>query len=145
MDAIDFHERLSELVNVLDERESQPDRPFWFVGDDADQSELYCYDCVMLEKPNGEYGEDYDGGFCCEEDGCEVCGSCSKLLQYTLTNYGVAQELAHFVEYGFDWDSPDECYALARVAHGIYEDSEQSRQLYEVLITGRGYTELATA
>ena len=79
--------------------------------------------------PEGKGGEHFGGGYCMEEDSCEHCEKCGKLLDYTLTDYGVSSELEHFAEeagdYSFDWNEPQECYEMARVAHGLWTDEQK--------------------
>lgn len=75
---------------------------------DADQGPNYCHEHAVAEvqklnaaNPDHEYHT--AGGMGGHEDDtpvtCEVCG---KLLHYSLSRYGVRQELEHFDLYGFD-------------------------------------------
>lgn len=142
MDEIDRHEFLSEAIALLDERETQAEPHYWIVdGDDSDEYEDYCFDCVVKVMPQiwAEPHEHYRYGHWDESDCCVLCEECGKLLKYTLTDYGVANELEHFVEYGFDWNNPNECAELARVAHGIYKNEEQWAKLFEVVTKGENF------
>ena len=141
--SIDQDEFLSHAIRLLDEREASPEGAYWFCGDNADEGLSYCYGCIKSINPDAKIGDDFMGGGCYEEDGSEGCERCEKRLLYTLTDYGVASELAHFVENGFDWNDSNQCYELARVAHGIFRNDEQSLALLQVLKTGKNFpTEL---
>lgn len=134
-----LYELLEQEIRLLDARESDPERPFWFIdyGDNGvDESITYCYDCLHEIKPDANIGEDFIGGGYSEHDSPERCSHCGKILQYVLTDYGVQQELIGFYEYGFDWSDPDECFELARVAHGIFKNETQSETLLKILRAG---------
>lgn len=126
------------LVKVLDNREAEVLGCYWLIGGKDDQGESYCLDCIRELKPNAEYGEDYEGGMIWgESDSCEHCEECGKLLCYTLTDYGVRNELDHFVDTGLDWRSHEECFELARIAHGIVSTDEDLKgQLFDVMLEG---------
>lgn len=128
-DEIDIHEAVSVIQYRLDERASTPERPYWLI---KDHGETYCLDCIKAMKPKAKYGTFYDGGFSSESDHAEHCEGCGKLLEYTLTDYGVEQELAHFEEMGFFWNVKDECYELARIAYGV-STHEQRKRLLQVV------------
>lgn len=144
-------EYLQSLIGLLDKRESDPQHPYWFHelpdGSEADEGISYCLDC--LKKYFGatfdyseHIGEYFGGGYpgYGESDGCESCDDCGKLLSYTLTDYGIASELAHYSEYQcFDWNDADSCFILARIAHGIFENHEQERVLLGVLMAGKNF------
>lgn len=126
--SVEQDERLSKIKSWLSKNESNPLYPYWFVGEVGIGDEKYdggfsfCRDCILALLPNMDLGEDYDGGFLCESDGCEHCEKCGKLLQYTLTDYGVDGELNHFVESPPSKDellNGDTCYELGRIAYGI--------------------------
>lgn len=134
--SIDQYELLSEAIRSLEEREASLEGVYWLCGDSDDEGLSYCYECVISINPNAKIGDDFMGGGCYESDSSEGCELCGKRLQYTLTDYGVASELAHFVENGFDWSDPIECYELARIANGIFKDDDQFLALLEVFITG---------
>lgn len=128
--SIEEHERFDEIVSLLDEREGDLKPHYWFCNDTTgrEESEDYCYDCLKKEMPEAERGEHFMGGGCYEGDGCAVCEKCRELLQYTLTDWGVSNELSHFIENPpdkADLLNPVVCYELARIAHGI-SDKEQA-------------------
>lgn len=138
MNAIDRHEFISHATRILDQRESSLEGVYWFCGEDDDEGLSYCYDCIKLLKPDAVIGDDFMGGANNNEsDGCETCEHCGKLLGYTLTSYGVATELEHFYSNGFDWNNSNHCYELARVAHGIFQNNEQSRKLFQIVKKGK--------
>lgn len=124
MDEIELHERLSEIKHYLGSRAASPERPYW----GFEESELHCWDCVKTVFSD-QYGETggWDGGFACEEDGCCRCEKCGKLLQYSLTDYGVESELAHFEEYPPNDLSDDMCYELERIAYGVWGNEQTQR------------------
>jgi hypothetical protein len=131
MITIEQHERLDQLTHLLDERKSSPEPPHWLINHpEYDQGSSFCWSCVKELISNPVAGDNWDGGFCCEEDECEHCEKCGKLLEYTLTDYGVDEELEHFTEYPPEnLDDADECYHLARIAHGVYTDDQKLKFL----------------
>ena len=89
--------------------------PHWLGGDDADQGESYCFDCANKKVVGGE-AEFVDGGWMQDNDGCCHCEDCGRLLDYTLTDYGVKEELSHFKSDRMRRKlSPELAYHLARV------------------------------
>jgi hypothetical protein len=99
-------ELLAELIEPLAAR-AKPKAPYWRRdgGDD-----VACYSCAKKKK----WGADnLDGGWTNEEDGAHWC-ECGKLLDFTLTDYGVETEFAGFEEAGPPM-TPDEAYVLCRV------------------------------
>lgn len=69
--------------------------PHWLGGDGADQGPSYCRECAQAHVDNGD-AEFIDGGYQQDNDGCCHCEDCGRLLDYTLTDYGVEEELEHF-------------------------------------------------
>jgi len=140
--SVNQYERLHELIRLLDERQAEPKNMHWFYNDanlgiEVDEAESYCWDCIHALYPDAKIGEHFGGGNVpSEEDDRASCERCGVLLGYTLTDDGVASELESFVETGLDWSSADECYELACVAHGIFENDEQSLKLLKVLEEG---------
>jgi hypothetical protein len=121
---IDEYERFDEILSMLDKKASFPERPFWLLGHAGEYADrdAMCFDCIKELLPNREYGENYDGGFACEEDDAQHCERCGKLLEYTLTDYGVDYEIEGFLESLADAEdlaNLDTCYELARIAWGI--------------------------
>lgn len=132
MDTIDIYEFNSQAIRLLDQREAELEMPFWFT---EDEGPTYCEDCIKVIMPDAEWIEDYAGGYCGESDSPEICERCGKLMQYTLTDYGVEQELYHFEDGKLDWDRPEDCYELARVAHGILKDDiMMHKRLYDIFM-----------
>lgn len=71
----------------------QPEYPCWMANGDAGPS--YCFACAT--KKAAETGDEVDGGYRrYENDGCCHCDICGVLLDYTLTEYGVSEELDHY-------------------------------------------------
>ncbi len=130
-----IYDWLEGAVQLLDQREAFPGWEHWFI----DKSETYCEDCIKGYQPGTWVaGEHYVYGYPEQEhDGSTRCKACGALVRYTLTSEGVDYELEHFAEGGvFDWDSPTQCYELARIAHGLFEDDEQSLTLCRALKNG---------
>ncbi len=88
---------VDELVSRLDvlARQIEVPYPHWLGGDGADQGPSYCHDCAQIQVKAGN-AEFIDGGWPQENDGCCHCEGCGRLLDYTLTDYGVEEELSHF-------------------------------------------------
>jgi len=134
MDEIDIHEFLYHALCELDKRASVPEEPYWFIDHPIyDEGFSFCRDCIKLLSPNGLIGEDFGGGYCCESDGVEFCESCGKPLNYTLTGYGVTNELGHFLESGIDWNKPTECFELSSVIHGMVDGDPQRLEVFELI------------
>ncbi len=69
--------------------------PHWLGGDEADQGPSYCAECAHEQVVAGN-AEFVDGGWPQDNDGCCHCEDCGRLLDYTLTDYGVQEEMEHF-------------------------------------------------
>lgn len=69
--------------------------PHWLGGQDADQGPSYCWECATKAVSDGRCAF-VDGGWPQDSDGCCLCEDCGKLLDYTLTDYGLGEELSHF-------------------------------------------------
>ena len=113
-------------------RMSNPPMEHWFCGDDDDEGESYCLDCIMAIRPTAEPGEDYLGAYPPgESDSVAICERCGALLQYTLTDYGLQEELAHFSETDsqWDWDNPDQCYEVQELCGSVYTDKQRVQLL----------------
>jgi hypothetical protein len=121
---IEEDERFDEIRAMMEKNSSSPERPFWLLGHAGEYADrdAMCIGCIKELLPNREYGDNYDGGFACEEDDAQHCQRCGKLLEYTLTNEGVDYEMEGFAECPPDAEDladPDTCYELARIAWGI--------------------------
>lgn len=68
----------------------QPPPPWW-----DEHCQPYCRPCGAKA-----CGEEIEGGFAGEEDHAPYCESCGKLLDYTLTNYGMLDEFDCMVTNG---------------------------------------------
>jgi hypothetical protein len=135
--AIELHEFIDQCKLILHQRQPVPELPYWLCGDGDDEGLSLCWDCLHKRRPTAEWGNDLCGGYDCEEDSSEVCDECGKLLQYTLTDYGVDSELENFTEYPFDWEDAQHCYEVASVIDGICDDdTEKQWKLYGVLVKG---------
>ncbi len=98
-----------------------PPNPWWIAGGD-DEATDYCRPCAekaLVAAKDGLTSEEAEnltlaGGYVGEEDSRAHCESCGKLLDYTLTNYGVDSELDHFEREGIRND-PEEAYLILRI------------------------------
>lgn len=97
---------------------------YWVHGDD--EAECWCHACCRfkvrnLRRRNRKNRTEYcvDGGWLTEEDGPCFCAGCGKLLDCSLTRYGIEAELEHFLSYGFlsgaSTIDPGTAYELCRV------------------------------
>jgi hypothetical protein len=137
MDDIEVDDKFSDMQRWLDEHEAELPMPYWLIGDRGGMEYLtLCFDCVKKLAPDADdYGDDYDGGFDSEHDGSEQCYECNRILSYTLTDYGVENELYKLCEAGVTADELQNgvtCFELARIAHGVYTD-EQKRQFVNAM------------
>jgi hypothetical protein len=140
MDKIDKYNFVDLAVGILDKRQSENPQSAILLdhrGDEVDG--WFCLDCVKKRRRKPVAGENFlYAGYIPEEDHSNHCERCGALLDYTLTDYGVDNELSHFVENGFDWNHPQSCYELARVAHGMLKnDRRYTRELFKVLRNGK--------
>lgn len=114
---------IDEAIGQLDQLALGGDFPFphWVGGDDVDQGPSYCRACADAKVEAGE-AEYVDGGWPQEEDGCCHCEACGRLLDYTLSDYGVEQELDHYLV--TPPKSPlgaEEAYHLSRLLENYHE------------------------
>ena len=117
MNAQQISEMLAELSKGID-----PPYPCWLGGGDADQGPSYCRDCAQKKVNSGE-AEFVDGGWSQDSDTCVHCEDCGKLLDYALTEYGVAYELEHFQSSQPAVPmSAEDAYHLARLFDGAPDD-----------------------
>jgi hypothetical protein len=117
---IEQHEYINEVRHELDKREAQP-KPLCWISDEEtgeDSDEDYCRECAT-GIISGDDDKKVTGGMWHESDGVRVCEKCGHLLSYTLTDYGVKSELSHFLEAGWDWNNPSECFEINRVLGGV--------------------------
>ncbi|WP_339829429.1 hypothetical protein [uncultured Arenimonas sp.] len=105
-------EVLTQLNRIAGEVEAP--YPHW-LGSPADQGPSYCFDCASARVSAGE-ANFVDGGWPQDNDGCCHCEDCGRLLDYTLTEYGVESELEHFRGTRFRRAiNPELAYHLARL------------------------------
>lgn len=113
-----------DLVLTLDRYAAsvEPPPPWWLSGGDADPSIVYCRGCVekaVAQNPDAEI----DGGFTCEEDGCQHCETCGRLLSYTLTDYGAREEIDHYSRVRFRKPlNKGDAYHVARMLAAAEDD-----------------------
>jgi len=102
--------RLEKVASAL-----QVPYPHWLGGEHVDQGPSYCRPCAEAKVAAGE-AESVDGGWQQDNDGCCHCETCGCLLHYTLTDYGIEEELRHFNSQPAPCDvTPEVAYHLARV------------------------------
>lgn len=102
------------MMRKLDEISGlNPPDTRWMMDGDAGPS--YCPACA--EKKAAETNDRVDGGYrVMENDGCCHCDGCGALLTYTLTEYGVSEELFHFQRRRFRKPlHPEVAYHVARL------------------------------
>lgn len=137
----DTQERyLNACVEILDQRSADVEPVCFFCGEGDDESVSLCYDCIyqVPRVPIDAHSNDIARSAWGESDSPERCEECGKLLSYTLTDYGVKEELGYFAESenAWDWNSPNDCFELARIAHAVWT-VEQRRELIKVLRKGK--------
>lgn len=127
----------------LVKRAFDPEPMHWFLTEDGDDSdENYCYACIMKLKPEAKNGEDYTWYGTCwsEEDGCEHCTECGVLLRYTLTEYGLQNELEHYSDSPFDWSDPVDCAHISPMVDAAFTRNDK-RAVVTILLRGANYPE----
>lgn len=117
-DVVDYLSRKSSRLEIA--------YPYWIRGC---AEEDWCRACGLVAarhlRRRAKRGEKQnyilDGGYCGgDEDGCTRCAGCGCLLHYTLTDYGVENELSHFISH---WNPigpihPETAYELASIFYG---------------------------
>lgn len=119
---------VSAVIDRLDAVASLIDVPcpHWLSGDDVDQGPSYCYECATKHVSAGK-AESVDGGWQQDSDRCCHCEDCGRLLDYTLTDHGIREELSHFKQDRLQGPmSPERSCHLSRIL-------EQHRDHPEVL------------
>lgn len=121
-----FHERARELegeLRLLTVRIEKGIKPcHWICTPDGDGGGEWCPDCGYYKvrhlrrhdrKRRGAYL--LDGGWPTEDDHTCFCAGCGAILDASLTDYGVEQELDHFRMYGVTPGSAIVAYYVAEV------------------------------
>lgn len=142
----DIQERyLDACVETLDQRSADVEPVCFFCGEGDDSSESLCYDCIhqVPRVPVDAYSNDVARIAWHESDSPERCEECGKLLSYTLTDFGVNEELGYFLESDttWYWNNPNDCFELARIGHAVWT-VEQKRDLIKVLRKGQNRPKL---
>jgi hypothetical protein len=89
--------------------------PHWIGGGGADQGPSYCRTCADAKVAAG-VAEYVDGGWLQENDGCCHCETCGRLLEYTLTKCGAAEEIDHYLAVELLAPvSPEEAFHIAKM------------------------------
>lgn len=117
------------LVRRLEAIAHQIDVPYphWLGGQNADQGPSYCLECAQKHVAAGD-AEFVDGGWQQDNDGCCHCEDCGALLDYTLTECGVEDELSYFRSARLRRKlAPETAYHLSRLL-------EHHREHPEVLV-----------
>lgn len=98
-------ERLEELLKMFGPaaRRADPWPIHWVGGGDAGPD--WCFQCCKAVAKRGRRTREYpgaivDGGWddARESDGPAYCSGCGRLLGYSLTSYGLADEIDHWRE-----------------------------------------------
>ena len=105
-----------------------PEPSCWLDFEDGGDGNSHCLRCIKkLDAGRDKYS---CAGGSTEEDGCLHCGTCGKILDYTLTDDGAASELSHFKTVKFRRDKPldrNTAYHLARLIAAKDDDMEVIR------------------
>lgn len=134
MDEITLHETFNKYNQFVRDKALATDNPYWFYNEAkipysdalAEEWMSFCQPCLLKIYPNPVIGEHYGGGYECESDGVVRCEECGQLLSYSLTDYGVNNELAHFVEADtLEPLTPEEYCELSEIANGIHTDNQR--------------------
>ena len=56
-----------------------------------------------------------DGGWSTEHDSAPFCEGCGRLLEGSLTNYGISEEVEHFAAFRFRKMTPIRAFELERI------------------------------
>ncbi len=109
--------RLLAEITAKQASRIDPPNPHWIHGLD-DDARTYCRPCALkrvkhLRASEPDSPAELDGGFMCEEDRPIFCESCERMLDYTLTDYGVDCELEWMFADGIT-QSPADAYRLHR-------------------------------
>jgi hypothetical protein len=103
----------------------------WIHGWDEGLS--FCRECaekkiveLLAAEPDAEYM--LGGGWVTEGDSQAFCETCQRALENSFTDYGAETEIDHFEEYDFDFNSPEDCYAMERVIYALGSGNEELQQ-----------------
>ena len=102
-----------------------PEAPCWLDFEDGGDGNSHCLRCIKKMDAGRDHFTMSAGG--AEEDGCLHCGTCGKILDYTLTDAGANSELDHFRSVYFRRDKPldrNTAYHLARLIAAKGDDIE---------------------
>lgn len=102
-----------------------PEPPCWLDFEDGGDGNSHCLRCIKkLDKGRNKFT------ICAgdaEEDSCVHCGTCGKVLDYTLSDTGADSELSHFRTVKFRKDKlldRDTAFHLARLLAAKGDDFE---------------------
>lgn len=95
-------DKLRSMIAVLSAGATERLDCYWVYGDDSGFN--YCLECCEakveeIKSKRRKADVQVDGGWCTEHDSPPSCETCGMGLRGSLTNYGVDQELEHFIEY----------------------------------------------
>jgi hypothetical protein len=88
--------------------------PRWLCGDKADEGLTYCRECAEKALAEG-LGEYLGGGFAQECDTYEQCYTCSKMLEYHLSEHGAEREFDWLKYKRFKKIDKETAYMVARI------------------------------
>lgn len=120
---------MSLLAILFDEYAAlNPEPEYWLDFEDGGDGNGHCLRCIKkLDAGRNKYT---GSGGSTEEDGCLHCGTCGKILDYTLTDHGALEELAHFMTVKFRRNKPldrNTAYHLARLIEAKENDMDVIR------------------
>lgn len=122
-----------------------PPAVHWLNGDSCNS---YCWECAV--KARGEefdlgvpltprrwhrtdledaFYDGIDGGFDGESDTTEACDTCGRTLSYILTDYGVDEEIAYYLESPLTAVRDEDSYAIDRLALNVWHGSKTPQLL----------------
>lgn len=127
------------LHAILDGKDSGWSLRYWVTMGEHD-SDDFCLDCCKKEADELKVknpGEDIiiGGGEITESDRPRSCEACGARLLYSLTEYGVKEELECFLHNDLGEIDPDTAYTLIRLMAGVTDILEYSRDSQLVMKT----------
>lgn len=85
----------------------------------VDAATSFCRPCSQkfIESQEAEHQSSFTtcGGYATEHDSAPFCEDCGVMLYHTLTDYGIEQELEHFLDHGFRLRSDDDLASMSTV------------------------------
>lgn len=153
-----IHTRLSNRLHAIMKAVPpiEPPAVHWL---NSDAGSSYCWSCAIIArglefelgpliKPRRTYLRDewediyfdgIDGGWDLQSDHTEACEICHRTLSYILTEYGVREEFAYYLESPLTVVRDEESYALDRLCLNIWHGSPRKDLLAASAIVAQAY------